>query len=358
MAGVSSNGGEGPGHKGSATSQGTIFCRGLLDFSSKWAGRQENPLQDYGDSGHRKSLGGGGVSSAAGATHASPSPTASRRRLRLQEGNHLQLKSLGPAEGAALRGGAVGVQDTGLPGGLQEEQRAPRSGRSAERRPGGGARKQSQLGALVGYVAAARRGSRVRREGAQAAAGAQSPLTLQLPRTLARPPKASGRPPRLHATGARALARKASQPLRAGARALGGASASRSTWPGEESPVRDRACAMARARPSAGKEHAQCEGTGGYVGARGMLRERREPAHAQKRSEPATHWWRKKREITSELRQERPRFAGRLWLPAGLGSSPRERGVTVTHRLSARRQTPGPFPLTLGSRAPQPPLPL
>lgn len=32
---------------------------------------------------------------------------------------------------------------------------------------------------------------------------------------------------------------------------------------------------MARARPSAGKEHAQCEGTIGYVGARGMLGESR-----------------------------------------------------------------------------------
>lgn len=289
-----------------------------------------------------------------------PPPPPPAAILRLQVGNHPQPKSLGPAEGAALRGGELGFKTQVFQEACRKSRalRGPGVPRSAGQEAGRG--KQSQLGALVGLCGS-------RQAGLEGSAGRGAgrgrcgvPLTLQLPRTLARPrrPQASGRPPRLHATGARALARKASQPLRAGARALGGATASRSTWPGEGSPVRDRACAVARARPSAGKEHAQCEGTGGYVGARGMLRERREPAHAQKRSEPATHWWRKKTEITSELRQERPRFAGRLWLPAGLGSSPRERGVTVTHRLSARRQTPGPFPLTLGSRAPQPPLPL
>lgn len=89
-----------------------------------------------------------------------------------------------------------------------------------------------------------------------------------------------------------------------------------------------------------------------------MLRERHGSAHAQKGPEPATRWWRKKGEITSELRQERPRFAGRVSVPTGPRSSPRARDVTVTHRSSAPRQAPGPFPLTLGSRAPQPPLPL
>lgn len=39
--------------------------------------------------------------------------------------------------------------------------------------------------------------------------------------------------------------------------------------------MRDGACAVARARPSAGTGHAHCEGTIGYVGARGMLGERR-----------------------------------------------------------------------------------
>jgi hypothetical protein len=47
-------------------------------------------------------------------------------------------------------------------------------------------------------------------------------------------------------------------------------------------------------------------------GSPGMLGESHGSAHAQKRPEPATRWWRKKRKITSELRQERPRFAGKL----------------------------------------------
>lgn len=97
-----------------------------------------------------------------------------------------------------------------------------------------------------------------------------------------------------------------------------GAAAPRGTWPGEGSPVRDRACAVARARPSAGKEHAQCEGTSGYVGAQGMLAESRDPAHAQKRPEPATHWWREKREKSPQSYVRKGRvLRGGCGLPRG-----------------------------------------
>lgn len=99
-----------------------------------------------------------------------------------------------------------------------------------------------------------------------------------------------------------------------------GATAPRATWPGEGSPVRDGACAVARARPSAGKEHAQCEDTIGYVGAQGMLGEGREPAHAQKRSEPATHWWREKRGEKSP--QSYVRKGRVLWGGYGLPRGP------------------------------------
>ena len=129
--------------------------------------------------------------------------------------------------------------------------------------------------------------------------------------------------------------------------------------PGEGSPVRDGACAVARARPSAGKEHAQYEGTIGYVGARGMLGE--SPARRTRRSarnpQPAGG---EKKEERDHLRvtSGKAAFCGEAMASHEPCSSPGARGVTATHRSSAPRQTPGPFPLTLGSRAPQPPLPL
>lgn len=88
--------------------------------------------------------------------------------------------------------------------------------------------------------------------------------------------------------------------------------------PGEGSPVRDGACAVARARPSAGKEHAQCEGKRatwepGACSVRAGPGARAEALRA--RNPPAER--KRRREITSELRQERPRFAGRLWPPTG-----------------------------------------
>lgn len=74
---------------------------------------------------------------------------------------------------------------------------------------------------------------------------------------------------------------------------------------------------MARARPSAGKEHAQCEGTNGYVGARDMLGEGQGPAHAQKRSEPATRW-REKRERSPQSYVRKGRvLRGGCGLPRG-----------------------------------------
>ena len=51
-------------------------------------------------------------------------------------------------------------------------------------------------------------------------------------------------------------------------------------------------------------------------------------------------------------------FCGEAVVPDRARRPPRARSVTVTHRSSALGQAPSPFPLTLGSRNPQPPLPL
>lgn len=151
-----------------------------------------------------------GVSGAAG-----PEPPVPRRlrpptshRVFLKWGNHPR----GPAEKRVAGGGG----------------RAPR--RAAESEPrvfqgtrGAGARSASgrrRAGSRWETRRPARPGPRGRREGAgRGRCGV--PRTLQLPHRLARRRRApaSGPPPRRRGAGARALGRKTSQPLGAGARA-------------------------------------------------------------------------------------------------------------------------------------------
>lgn len=192
-----------------------------------------------------------------------------------------------------LRGGRWRVRETGLPTGLERKECAPGSGRSAEGPPGGRARTagltwvtgrlcRQPPGGARGDDGKGRRPRQVRRPAdppgsahARVPLGGHRPVTSIYDCAGQEHAPLTGRRPNRSAPQ---LAPRPSAP------------APRATWPNEGSPVRDGACAVARARPSAGKEHAQCEGTMGDVGARGMLGERREPAHAQKHSEPATHW--------------------------------------------------------------------
>lgn len=169
-----------------------------------------------------------GVPSAAAPNHTSPSPipTASGRRFRTRA--FLQWGAVhSPAEkrGAALRGGRWRVRETGLPGGPEAKESAARCRRSRGAGPERGAESQVNLGCwLCGSRQAGPEGTAGR--GARRPRQVRSPAdpTLQLPRTLTRPAPPDGQrpPPQLHGTGARARDRKASQPLRAGARAEGG----------------------------------------------------------------------------------------------------------------------------------------
>lgn len=157
----------------------------------------------------------------------------------------------------------------------------------AGRRAGAGPVKSTW--AAAGFRLRLRVGTEGRRGAGGGRCGVPAAHSFRTPHPVA------GAPPRPQRTGIRAPGRKASQPPGAQVRAEVAASRPGGTWPSEGRPARDGACALARARPSAGKEHAQCEGTIGYVGAWGMLGESPDPAHAQKRSEPATRWWREKR---------------------------------------------------------------
>lgn len=169
-----------------------------------------------------------GVSRAAAPdrTSPSPTPTASGRRFRTRAFPQWgTIHSPAQKLGAALRPRRAAERQT------NRSSRGPGGGERAEvqafagGRPGGGAREAKSTWA-TGYVAAARRGPRVRREGAQAAAGAEPhrPSRVRARSRAPRPPPPDGLrpPPQLHGAGARALDRKASQPLRAGARAEGG----------------------------------------------------------------------------------------------------------------------------------------
>lgn len=180
----------------------------------KWPGRRERPGRDHGHAGQPRSP-GGGPGAAARATPLparSPPPPAADFQPGLPHSgepgtarrNRRGLRSAAAARGPGAKGARSEVQ--ALAGG----------------RPGGGARKAKATWA-TGSVAAARRGPRVRRDGAQPRQ-VPSPPTLQRPRALTRPAPRDGQrpPPRLQGTAARALDRKAPQPLRAGARAEGG----------------------------------------------------------------------------------------------------------------------------------------
>lgn len=168
---------------------------------------------------------GGGPSAAAPTTplppRSPPPPAADFEPGLSYSGNHPQpsRKAWGCAPSAA--GGGESEKRV-FPGARRLKDSAPRSRcpRGAGQEAGRG--KQSQLGLLVmwqppggarGYGGKGRRPRQVR-----------SPTDPQLPRTLARPAPPDGQrpPPQLRGTGARALDRKASQPLRAGARAEGG----------------------------------------------------------------------------------------------------------------------------------------
>lgn len=216
----------------------------------------------------------------------------------------------------AQRGGtAGGCAPRRPPGGLELKERARRSRRWRGAGQEAGRGKQRQLGLLVlwrppggargsGGTGRSRGRCRVPR-----------PSSVRARSRARRPAMASGRlhdcTGRLHAPLTGRRPNRSAQELVPRA----GASASRGTWPGEGSPMRDRACAVARARPSAGKKHAQCEGTLGYVGVWGMLGENGVPAHAQRRSEPATHWWREKREKSPQSYVRKGRV---LWGGCGL----------------------------------------
>lgn len=185
----------------------------------------------------------------------SPPPAADRGLS--QVGNHPE------PGGEAVSGGGAAL----LPAGVDSEEQATQGswrergalGARVRRRARKEAGRESKVSSVVA-PAAARRG-----RGA-AGAGSQRPAA----------PAHTRRPPRLPGTRARAPAGRHPDCSRSGARrARPAASTPKATWPGEGSPVRDRACAVARARPSAGTGHAHCEGTIGYVGARGMLGERR-----------------------------------------------------------------------------------
>lgn len=296
--------------------------RGLLGLFPASGPSDENPSRDRGHAGRPRPP-RAGVSRAAAPNHTLP--PRSRRRCRTRAffkrvcvcvwgGDRPQPSR--NARGQRRAGHSQGQRSSRGPGGQAS---APRCRRSAGGRPGGGAR---GAGAEATWATGWLRGRR--QAGPEGAAGrgagrgrCGAPLTPSL-RARSRAPRrapASGRlrdcAGRLHAPLTGRRPNHSAQELVPRA----GASASRGTWPGEGSPVRDRACAVARARPSAGKRHAQCEGTSGYVGARGMLGESRVPAHAQRRSEPATHWWREKREKSPQSYVRKGRV---LWGGCGL----------------------------------------
>ena len=181
--------------------------------------------------------------------------------------------------------------ETGPPGALEGNEGAPGSTRPAEGRPrrraGAGPAKSTRA---TGWFRLRSPGGT---QGLRGAGHGRCGVPLPPAPAHTRAPRPS---PRLHGT-ASTCPQPGRRPNRsAQVRAPGpGTSGPGGTWPGEGRPAGDGACAVARARPSAGKEHAQCEGTIGYVGAWGMLGESPDPAHAQKRSEPATRWWREKR---------------------------------------------------------------
>lgn len=197
-----------------------------------------------------------GVSGAAG-----PEPPVPRRlrpptshRVFLKWGNHPR----GPAEKRVAGGGGraprrAAESEPRVFQGTRGTGARSASGRAAEGRPGGGAR---AAGGKRGGPPGQARGVGGR---AQAAAGAGSPGPSSF-RTGSR--AAGGRRPavRLHGGAGPVHAPSAGKRPNRSAQEPAqrpGAAAPRGTWPGEGSPVRDRACAVARARPSAGKEHAQ-----------------------------------------------------------------------------------------------------
>lgn len=243
----------------------------MVDLS----GLGENTRKDHGDSRQRRSLG-----RALQNRWSQPTPllpTASGRRFR---------------PGPVSSGKPPATEQKQVPqGALEGNEGAPGSTRPAEGRPrrraGAGPAKSTRA---TGWFRLRSPGGT---QGLRGAGHGRCGVPLPPAPAHTRAPRPS---PRLHGT-ASTCPQPGRRPNRsAQVRAPGpGTSGPGGTWPGEGRPAGDGACAVARARPSAGKEHAQCEGTIGYVGAWGMLGESPDPAHAQKRSEPATRWWREKR---------------------------------------------------------------
>lgn len=110
-----------------------------------------------------------------------------------------------------------------------------------------------------------------------------------------------------------------------------------------EAKRRHRACAVQR--------HIRLRGS------LGMLSENRSPAHAQKGRCPQPTGGGKKERNHLRVTSGKAASCGEAVTPDRARRPPRAWSVTVTHRSSAPGQAPGPFPLTLGSRNPQPPLP-
>lgn len=156
---------------------------------------------------------GSALGSPAPLVRSHPFPAASGRRRRTES-----FSSGGTTRAAPQRsvwpaaGGGVGA--TGLPGDTRH--RSALRVRACSRGPAG----RRRAGSRWETRRPARPGPRGRREGAgRGRCGV--PRTLQLPHRLARRRRApaSGPPPRRRGAGARALGRKTSQPLGAGARA-------------------------------------------------------------------------------------------------------------------------------------------
>lgn len=199
------------------------------------------------------------------------------------------------SDGAFFKRGAIhNAAETRPPGVLEGTERAPGSTRPAEGRPRG------RTGAGPAKSARAPGWSRRRLPGGtQGLRGAgRGRCGVPLPRSYgAHPGTLHPRPIPTPARDANTCPGPEGAPTAPRRCARHGRARPAQGAPGRagERPAGDGACAVARARPSAGNEHAQCEGTIGYVGAWGMLGESPGPAHAQKRSEPATRWWREKR---------------------------------------------------------------
>lgn len=211
--------GEGRGQRGSATGRGMIFGSGLLSLFPTSGLGEKRTHDEIGDT-----LGGGLPRRCPGPHLSLPDPHRLRPQISNQGfptvGNHPQPST--KARGCAPSAAGGGASDKQVfPGAWRRRaRRGPGVRGGPARRRGAGSKVNLGYG-LCGSRQAGPAGTAGRGAG-RGRCGA--PPTLPRPRTLTRPAPPDGPrpPPQLHGAGARALDRKASQPLRAGARAEGG----------------------------------------------------------------------------------------------------------------------------------------